>query len=146
MELDRFSRIFRNAEIGSKPGLYVVKQDGLPGRYKRVYRCGAAGIRSSGDGLGTLASRMRTYHDYFANGGKVYAVMTIPRAIYTGYVREDLRVTLRLVGRVRCRTGRRGFTRSSESVGCMCWRVGVRRVNIMKVACERFWRLCVACG
>ena len=63
MELDRFSRIFRNAEIGSKPGLYVVKQDGLPGRYKRVYRCGAAGIRSSGDGLGTLASRMRTYHD-----------------------------------------------------------------------------------
>ena len=90
MELDRFSRIFRNAEIGSKPGLYVVKQDGLPGRYKRVYRCGAAGIRSSGDGLGTLASRMRTYHDYFANGGKVYAVMTIPRAIYPGYVREDL--------------------------------------------------------
>ena len=52
MELDRFSRLFRNAEIGSKPGLYVVKQDGLPGRYKRVYRCGAAGIRA----LGELAS------------------------------------------------------------------------------------------
>ena len=90
MDLDRFHRIFRNAEIGSKPGLYVVKQDGLPGKYRRVYRCGAAGIRSSGDGLGTLASRLRTYHDYFANGGKVYAVMTVPRAIYAGYVREDL--------------------------------------------------------
>ena len=90
MDLELFSRVFRGAEIGDSAGLYVVRQNGLPGKYKRVYRCGAAGIHSSGDGFGSLARRMRTYHDYFVNGGKVFAVLTVPRAIYPGYVRQDL--------------------------------------------------------
>lgn len=91
MDLERFSQLFRDAEVGSQPGLYIVKQNGLPGRYRRVYRCGAAGLRANGDGLGSLASRMRTYHSYFANGGKIFAALTVPRAVYAGYMREDLR-------------------------------------------------------
>ena len=38
MDLELFSRVFRGAEIGDSAGLYVVRQNGLPGKYKRVYR------------------------------------------------------------------------------------------------------------
>ena len=67
MDLELFSRVFRGAEIGDSAGLYVVRQNGLPGKYKRVYRCGAAGIHSSGDGFLQCSEE---YHDG-SRGGSV---------------------------------------------------------------------------